>query len=86
MTTANWLQLLGTIVVLAVTWGQVQSRLKQVEKQTENTAIEVGKSRAGQGARIGSVEERLAHLEGSLEGPRRRTQTRGVPIVADDDS
>lgn len=94
MTTATWLQLLGTIVLLAITWGGVQARLKQVEKISEKTAEDFGKSRNGQGVRIGVVEERLARLEGSLEafsasGPYRssvppaRRNTRPVPIVAE---
>jgi len=59
MNTANWLQLLGTIVLLAVTWGGVQARLKQVEKQSEKTSDDLNKSRSDQGGRIGILADRL---------------------------
>ena len=86
MNTANWLQLLGTIVLLAITWG------KQVEKQSEKTAEDFAKSRNGQGIRIGGVEERLARLEGALDAApaapasRPRPRTRPIPIAADGDT
>ena len=86
MTTANWFQLIGTLLVLAVTWGEVRSRLKQVEKLCEATAAELTKSRSAQGNRLGDIEKEVAHLEGTLGVlPRRRTHARGVPVVDDDD-
>jgi hypothetical protein len=91
--TANWLQLLGTIVLLAVTWGGVQARLKQVEKQSEKTSDDLNKSRSDQGGRIGILADRLSTLEGAFYAPagpqpiamRPRSRTRPIAAVPEEE-
>lgn len=82
MSTANWITLLATGLALAVTWGEVRARLKAVERLASKLSADVEKSRGTQGARIGGVEDRIAHLEGALRLKRRRaTRPTGIPLA-----
>lgn len=87
MSTANWLTLLATIVALASTWGALLVRVRVAESSIK----EFSRAREKQGARIGSVEERIALLEGAgdsqnaRERTRSRTRPGGVPLSLEGD-
>lgn len=77
----SWIPLVLTLVTLAATWGEVRARLKAVEKLAAKTATDTDRSKGAQGARIGSLEDRVAGMEGHLGLRRRKTFAGGVPIA-----
>lgn len=88
MTTTNWLALIGTLIAISTTWGQLLVRVKVAEAALKALTAAFAGSRESQGARIGGCEERIALLEGSVGDPAARKRTRhrartgagGVPV------
>lgn len=83
VTTANWLQIIATLVTGAAIGGGLLVRLKVAE----STIRDLLRGRQKQGERIGVLEERQARLEGILEAPERvRRNTRQNLIPPPDES
>lgn len=79
MTTAQWLQLIGTIVVVAVGYGALSQRVSQLREDIR----ELKGSQRDQGQRIGRLETEVRILQALRD--RRPTRALGEVMAPADD-
>jgi len=77
MSTASWLSLLGTVVLIAMTWGSQKNEIGNLKTAFKELKDEFNRSREKQGERI----ERLERTDEAREAVRRATHARGTPVT-----